>query len=428
MKKLQTSFCYLTLILCFTPILVWSQTSFSELKGSVKNSETKDIITGAIITLSDTNISTVTNTEGDFILKIPNNASTEITISAISFKDKNLVIEDPSEKIKILMTPSRVDLSEVEVVSYKNARDLVDKVFQKKRENYSDKKIEMTAFYRETIKNRRRNAALSEAVVSIEKQAYTSNKDDKVGLIRLRKDTNYNKLDTIALKLQGGPFSALYVDLIKYPEYVFTPAAMDAYSFKFNKRTELKGRNIIVVSFEPKPNIVGPLYYGELYISPDELALQKADFSLDLTNKAAVNEMFVKKKPGDVKIAAKNISYTVDYREKDGKWLYGYSKAILAFEVKKRRKFFKSIFTLTCEMAVTDWSISPDEGTVIKGGTIRPSIIMADQNVGFGDPDFWGEYNVIEPEKSIESAIRKIQRKLDKKKENSSTSSSLGGR
>jgi hypothetical protein len=27
------------------------------------------------------------------------------------------------------------------------------------------------------------------------------------------------------------------------------------------------------------------------------------------------------------------------------------------------------------------------------------------------DPDFWGEYNIIEPEKSIETAIRKIQRK-----------------
>lgn len=425
MKKLISSTGFF-LLLFSTPILLLAQQTYTQLEGTVKNTENRNIIPGAIITLSGTNVSTITNTEGDFILKVPNNTSTEITISAIGFKDIDLTIVDPLEKIKVLMTPSRVDLSEVEVISYKSARDLVDKVFAKKRENYSDKKIEMTGFYRETIKNRRRNAALSEAVVSIEKQPYTNSKDDKVGLLKLRKDTNYNRLDTIALKLQGGPFSTLYIDLIKYPEYIFTPEAMNAYKFKFNKRTELNGSNIIVVSFEPKPNILGPLYQGELYISPDELALQKADFSLNLTNKAAVNEMFVKRKPGDVKIAAKNISYTVDYREKDGKWLYGYSKAVLAFEVKRRRKLFKSIFTLSCEMAITDWSISPDEGTVIKGGTIRPSIIMADQNVGFGDPDFWGEYNVIEPEKSIESAIRKIQRRIDKKKDTPSTS--LGGK
>jgi len=427
MKKLQTSFCFLTLILCFTPILLWSQTSFSELKGSVKNSETKDIITGAIITLSNTNSSTITNAEGDFILKIPNNnTSPKISIKALGYKDRTLEVKNIKEEIKILMSPSAVDLTEIEVVSYKSARDLVDKVFKQKRENYSDQKVKMTAFYRETIKNRRRNASLSEAVVSIEKQAYTNKSDDKVGLVKARKNTNYNRLDTIALKLQGGPFSTLYVDLIKYPEYVFTPQALDAYDFKFNKRTELNGSNIIVVSFKPQENRVGPLYFGELYINPDNLALQKADFRLDLRNKTAVNEMFVKKKPGDVKIAPKNIAYTVDYREKNGKWYYGYSKAILAFEVKRRRKLFKSIFTLTCEMAVTDWSLSNTEET-LKARTIKPSIIMADQNIGFRDPDFWGEYNVIEPEKSIESAIRKIQRKLNKEKEKS-PSSSLGGK
>ena len=43
---------------------------------------------------------------------------------------------------------------------------------------------------------------------------------------------------------------------------------------------------------------------------------------------------------------------------------------------------------------------------------IKTSIILSDEAIGFADPDFWGEYNIIEPEKSIESAIRKIQRQL----------------
>ena len=43
----------------------------------------------------------------------------------------------------------------------------------------------------------------------------------------------------------------------------------------------------------------------------------------------------------------------------------------------------------------------------------RPAlIILVDQAEGFSDPDFWGAFNIIEPEKSIEVAIRKIQRKL----------------
>jgi hypothetical protein len=34
---------------------------------------------------------------------------------------------------------------------------------------------------------------------------------------------------------------------------------------------------------------------------------------------------------------------------------------------------------------------------------------------GFADPNFWGEFNLIEPEKPIETAIRKIQKQLEKK-------------
>ena len=33
---------------------------------------------------------------------------------------------------------------------------------------------------------------------------------------------------------------------------------------------------------------------------------------------------------------------------------------------------------------------------------------------GFSDPNFWGAYNIIEPEKSIESAIKKISKQLNK--------------
>jgi len=402
------------LFLCFLSFSIGAQTSYITIEGSVKDKNSKNIITGASVTLAGTNTSTITNAEGDFIIKVPKTSSLpSLDIQAIGYTDVRIDIKDASKKVKILMSPRQINLNEIEVVAYKSPRDLVSQVFEKKRENYSDEKVKMTAFYRETIKNRRKNASLAEAVVSIDKESYTNTRNDKVGLLKSRKDIDYTRLDTIILKLQGGPFSTLYVDLIKYPEYVFTPKVIDAYKFSFNNKTELNGRDVIVVAFKPNPKFAGPLYQGELYISTDDLALQKATFSLDLSNSIEVNKLFVKKKPGDVRIKARDISYVVDYREKNGKWYYGYSKANLSFEVKKPRKLFKSIYTLSCEMAVTDWQISSDD-ELGKGRSITPSIIMTGKNIGFGDPEFWGEYNVIEPEKSIESAIRKIKRKLEK--------------
>lgn len=412
MKNLITH--YALVLIFLLPFVGIAQVSYVTLEGSVKDKNSKSIITGATVTLADTNISTITNGEGNFIFKIPEQSNIpSLEIQAIGYDKISIDVNDTTKKIKVLMSPRKIDLKEIEVIAYKDARDLVNKVFENKRDNYGDQKVKMTAFYRETIKNRKKNASLAEAVVSIEKQSYTNVKEDKVGLLKSRKDIDYTKLDTLVLKLQGGPFSTLYVDLIKYPEYVFTPQSMDAYEFTFNNSTELNGRNVLIVAFKPNPNVVTPLYKGELYISSEDLALQKATFSLDLSNEIEVNELFVKKKPSDVRVKARDISYVVDYREKDGKWYYGYSRANLSFEVKKRRKLFKSIYTLSCEMAVTDWRISTDD-EVAEGRIIKPSIIMTGRNIGFGDPEFWGEYNVIEPEKSIESAIRKIQRKLEK--------------
>ena len=45
---------------------------------------------------------------------------------------------------------------------------------------------------------------------------------------------------------------------------------------------------------------------------------------------------------------------------------------------------------------------------------MTPSTILIDEATGFSDSEFWGEYNIIEPEKSIESAIEKISKQLEK--------------
>ena len=64
----------------------------------------------------------------------------------------------------------------------------------------------MTAFYRETIKRKRRNVSLSEAVINIYKSSYKLyTKRDGIKILKIRKDTDYSRLDTVALKLSSMP-------------------------------------------------------------------------------------------------------------------------------------------------------------------------------------------------------------------------------
>lgn len=412
-------------LLSFGPLVIAQQT-FTEIMGTVRDVETNDIVKAATITIAGTNLSTISNTEGSFLIKVPENLNVSILIvRAVGYDEKRVKIPANSKKeLKIKLATSSISLDATQITSFSSAKNLVKRVFDDRQKNYLANKTIMTAFYRETIKKRNRNASLAEAVVNIYKESYGDNKKDHIKLLKSRKNTDYSRLDTIALKLQGGPFSTLYVDLMKYPEYIFTPQTMDAYTFRFGRVTEIDGQKVYVVRFKQRAEVLSPLYEGQLYIGSTSLALIKATYALSLDNTKEVNDMFIKRKPADVYVKPREIKYEVNYREKNGTWYYGYSKADLSFEVKKRRRLFKSIYSLSCEMAVTDWEITDDPAIWNDAGNINEYIIMADHRSGFGDPEFWGEYNVIEPEKSIESAIKKIQRNLERDEERAS----LGGK
>ena len=307
-------------------------------------------------------------------------------------------------------------LSEVNVIVPKNAEELVRETFDKKGENYFEDPTLMTAFYRETIKKRRKNVSLSEAVVNIHKTPYSNKQVDKIELYKARKSTDYGKLDTLALKLQGGPFNALYVDIMKYPEYIFTNETIGWYNYSFERSARINDKLIYIVNFKQKnENSEDQLYQGQLFIDAENKILTSAVYSLNITDKNLAAQMFVKKKPAKANVYPTEVAYRVDYREKDNKWYYGYSNVLMEFKINWDDKLFNSVYSMTCEMAVTDWEKNLSSN--LKGKEkLRRNIILSDEAIGFSDPNFWGEYNIIEPEKSIESAIKKIQKQLKKDK------------
>jgi hypothetical protein len=126
--------------------------------------------------------------------------------------------------------------------------------------------------------------------------------------------------------------------------------------------------------------------------------------------------MFIVKKPNNARVYPVEASYRVDYFEKDGKWFFGYSRIELALRINWKRKLFNSTYYSVIEMAVTDWEKATDEISVTRKDRLRTNVIINDEASGFSDPEFWGEFNLIEPEKPIENAIKKIQKQLESKK------------
>ncbi|MCF6349256.1 MAG: carboxypeptidase-like regulatory domain-containing protein [Flavobacteriaceae bacterium] len=395
---------------------ILAQNEYKQYSGVVVDSQTEKPLVFASLLVSGTNISTVSNTDGEFLLKIPNSISNaEIIVSFLGYLKKTIPLSEfKKEETRIMLIASVTKLSEIDISLPSDAKVLVRQTLKKKGDNNLNEYSIMTAFYRETIKKRKKNVSLAEAIVNVYKQPYTSSKKDNIKLYKARKSTDYTKLDTIALKLQGGPYNALYIDLMKYPEFMFTNDVIDLYTFSFAPSTTINEKPVYVVNFKQRDEVIEPLYYGKLFIDSKTLALTSAVYSLNVENKELTSKLFVKKKPKNVFVYPTEAAYRVDYREKDGKWYYGYSNVQLTFKIKRKGKLFNSVYSLISEMAITDWKINTDKEKLKFKERLRPSIIIADEASGFSDPEFWGAYNVIEPEKSIESAIDKIKKQLKK--------------
>ncbi len=377
--------------------------------------EKNDQLPYAVISVEKTNISTVTNADGEFLLKVPKaDMDKNLLISFLGYENLRIALVSllPAGN-KIRMKPLPFTLPPLEVIS-KDPESIIRKMMENRNKNYSQRDMMMTAFYRETIKKKNTNISLSEAIVEVYKRAYNSSLHDMASLFKSRKSTDYNKLDTLVFKLMGGPFNNIYLDVMRYPDYIFSENIFENYEFKFLKTDQIHDRVVYVIDFRQLRHIAEPLFYGNLYVDAETFALAKAEFDMDLTNNDEATRIFVRKKPFNAKINTTRAHYVIDYRLVDDTWYYSYGRIDLGLKINWQKRLFHTFYNSVIEMAATDWSDDMDRKTFRTKDRISPTVVIQDEASGFSDPEFWGEYNIIEPDKSIENAISKIKKQLEK--------------
>lgn len=384
-------------------------------RGKITDSRSNEALVFATITIDGTNIATVSNSEGFFLLKVPKEipVSTNINISYLGYRQKTISLSDlEPDKNKIELDVLSISLSEVNVAP-KDAHQIIREVISRKQDNYMQEPLRMTTFYRETIKRRRSYVSLAEAVIDVHKQPYSSYRLDGLRLFKARKDVDYSKMDTITFKLQGGPYSALMLDVMKDPYSILSLEEMDYYDFDLDNITMVDNKIIYIIDFKQKKYVDDPLFYGKLYIDVESMGITSVNFSINIEDKNKASAMFIKRKPAGATVYPTEASYLVNYRKQDGKYFYSYSRGQITFKINWEKKLFNTSYTSTLEMAVTDWQLA-SERPFKPNERIKPNMVLQDNVEGFEDPQFWGDYNVIEPESSIESVIKKIQKRLDK--------------
>jgi hypothetical protein len=389
----------------------------------VVDAETGNPLVFASVAVKETNVATITNIDGEFIIKIAETqTSRNLEVTYLGYKNKVVPLTDlrvEGYKNVISMTSAPIPIREI-IVKPVDPEVIVRNAIGRIGRNYIDEPNLMTAFYRETIRKNRTYVSIGEAVVEIFKAPYNNDlRYDGARIYKGRKGSDVEKMDTVLFKLQGGPVSVMQLDLVKNTESVLTMDAMKYYDYSLSTVIEIDDRPHYVITFKQKPSVDMPLFLGNLYIETSTYAITEAEFGFNMEDKDAVSSIFIKKKPLGMQVTPEVATYRVKYREQDGKWYFAYSRAEVRFKVNWKRRVFNTFYTTMSEMAITDRT---NEEVIKFTGKekLRYNDVFTDQVEAFADPEFWGDYNVIEPDQSIESAIRRLSRKLkfsDRKEE-----------
>jgi hypothetical protein len=388
---------------------------FVSVKGKVIDNSTKKVIPYANIYLLNSNIGTISNNDGEFILKVPQSKTTNtIRISFMGYKSQDLSIE------KIQLNNNLIELS-TEVVTLKelvirsnDPQNLIRSAIHNISANYGTAPYVCTAFYRESVMQNKQYVGLAEAVLNIYKSRYSNEYEaDRVKVFKGRKSQDVKKMDTIMFKLQGGHQAVVMLDLAKNPESFMTEEYFSDYEFKPVNITNIEGRETYVIEFTQREGVQEPLYEGKLYLDLNTLAVRRAEFSISPYGLQFADKYLVKKKPIGTDVKTVGTNYTVSYREQDGKWILNHARYEVKFRVIKRGKLFNKIYTSSADLAITDI----DNKNVEKfkfNEMLKPNQIFVERVEDYYDEEFWGNYNIIKPEESLEDAVERINKKMRK--------------
>jgi len=391
-----------------------SQNPFIIINGQLKDAKTGDKIVYATITVPNTGIGTVSNSDGEFTLKVNTSLNAEFfEVSHMSYATTKFRISEAVGKEKTFYLDIQpIQLKEVSVIP-QDARLIVEMAFRNIQKNYSAVPNMMTGFYRESIRQRRDYLSISEAVVDIYKAPYTNRQDDQVKIFRGRMGTNVKKADTLMVQLQGGPNVSMLLDIVKNTDLSIALDNLDNYQFELGTMINIDNKLNWVITFTPAVVKEEPLYYGKLFIEQDNMAITRAEFSLDLNDENKASRMFIQKKPMGLHFMPTSTSYLITYKEQNGKYYLNYVRVDLKFRCDWKRRLFKNHYTVMSEVAITDRR----EDNIVKFANqevFKSNMVFTEKVQDFADVNFWGEHNIIEPENSIENAIRKLSKGMKK--------------
>ena len=375
-------------------------------RGTVVDAATGRPLEAVHVSIPDRHHATVTNADGEFTIK-SDAPFRQVVFSHLGYRTYRQAAA--SGDIRVRMVPESFSLDEASIITG-DPYEIVQAALRQVRQNFSDHPELLECFYRETVRKRNRYTYISEAVSRMYKTAYTEGVyRDRAALEKSRVLLSQRRTDTLSIKVQGGPTQALTFDVVKNPDILFDPEEWKGYSLEMGQPAYIGDRLQFVVHFRPGPDPCDwARYFGTFYIDRERLSFTRIEMSLDMSDVNKAIRMMVVRKPFTLRFTPKELSVVINYSLKDGKSRLEYFRSTMRFNCDWRKRLFATSYTAVNELVVTD--VREPAVPITRSEQFRTSDILSDKAAEFMDPDFWQDYNIIEPTESLEHAIGRLRK------------------
>jgi hypothetical protein len=376
------------------------------LSGKIIDGRKEDPIKYASVSVINKPIGTISNFDGNFLLKIhPDLIRDTIVISCMGYGQEYMPAWKILDDDLIVMNQIPIRLKEIKVVAT-TPEKLLNNIRENLSVNYSEDALLMTGFYRETIRQDDNYINVSEAVVEILKAPYQiETRTDDVRIVKGRRSPDVKPFQWINFKLQGGPFTITRLDVVKTFESFIDPEFQHLYNYCVSKTIWYYGNPIFVLEFKPTTENTEMSFIGEMYVHNESFAIMHVNFHFSKTGLRNAESVMIKKKPKGVKAKLADTDYSVNYQFYNGKWHLSTLKASVKFRVRSRFDKINSEYHSVSDLLITDI-----QNTDLKKFARSESFTQHDifvEMIDNYDQRFWENYNIIKPDEDLQNAFNK---------------------
>jgi len=263
-------------------LIVLIKTAFSQtniIKGTVI-SESKTPIAYANVWVKNTSIGTITNSQGQFVLKIPEKYNkNSINISYIGYSTFEKNISQIPKNIIVILKSEQYKIPTVEIVTDDFVESVLKKAYLSITDNYPTKDKEYQVFYQEKLSHKDSILYIAESILQANKGTYQ--KKHSYGQIKIIESRKYeNIIDTInRVSFAGGPYIYFSSDNVKTRSNFLKPSKFKNYKYTYKGAVSFNNSDVYVIDFKDKKSDLK----GTLYIDKNTFAYNR--ITKDYSNK-----------------------------------------------------------------------------------------------------------------------------------------------